>query len=66
MKAMRLNEDFPASLMEKFQNCFNLGFDLTSLQDADEMLHYPELKEESLRLEILFQFSLEQVTEVIV
>ena len=66
MKAMQLNEDFPASLKKKIQNCYNLCFDLTSLKDADEMLHYPEFNEESLRLEILFQFSLEQVTEVIV
>ena len=40
--------------------------DLTSLQDAAEQLHYPELSGESLRLEMFFQFPLEQVTEVMV
>ena len=66
MKAMQFNEDFPALPMEDFQNHYILVFDLTSLQDAAEQLHYPELSRESLRLEMFFQFPLEQVTEVIV
>ena len=66
MKAMHLNEDFPAPPMEDFQNHSILVFDLTSLQDASEQLHYPELSGESLRLEMFFQFPLEQVTEMIV
>ena len=43
MKAMQFNEDFPALPMEDFQNHYNLVFDFTSLQDAAELLHYPEL-----------------------
>ena len=35
MKTMQFNEDFP--------EYFFLVFDLTSLQDATEQLHYPEL-----------------------
>ena len=66
MKAMQFNADFPALPMEDFQNHYILVFDLTSLQDAAEHLHYPELSGESLRLEMFFQFPLEQVTEVIV
>ena len=66
MKARQFNKDFPALLMEDFQNYYILVFDLTSLQDAAEQLHYPELSGESLRLEMFFQFPLEQVTEVIV
>ena len=66
MKAMQFNEDFPALPMEHFQNHYILVFDLTSLQDAAEHLHYPELSGESLRLEMFFQFPLEQVTEMIV
>ena len=62
-KAMHFIEDFPALPMEDFQNHYILVFDLTSLQDAAEQLHYPELSGESLRLEMLFQFPLEQVTE---
>ena len=52
MKAMQFNEDFPA-LMEDFQNHYILVFDLTSLQDAAEQLHYSELSGESLRLAYL-------------
>ena len=50
--------------MEEVQNHYILVFDLTSLQDAAEQLHYPELSEENLRLEMFFQFPLKPVTEV--
>ena len=52
--------------MEDFPNDYIPVFDLTSLQGVAEQLHYPELSGESLRLEMLFQFPLEQVTVVIV
>ena len=52
--------------MEGFQNHFILVFDLTSIEDAAQQLHYPELSGERLRLKIFFQFPLEQVTELIV
>ena len=65
MKTMQFNEDFPALPLEDFKNHYTLVFDLTSLQDASEHLHYPELSGENLGLEMFFQFSLEQVTEVI-
>ena len=63
---MQFNEDFPALPMEDFQNHYIHVFELTSLQDAAEQLHYPEISGESMRLEMFFQFPLEQVTEVIV
>ena len=66
MKAMQLNEEFPALPMEDFQNYYIIVFELTSIQDAAEQMHYPELSAESLRLETFFQFPLEQVTEPIV
>ena len=56
MKAMQFNEDFPALPMEDSQNHFILVFDLFSLQDAAEKLHYPEHSGESLRLDMFFQF----------
>ena len=62
---MQFNEDFPALPMEDFQNHHILVFDLNSLQDAAEQLHFPDFSGESLRLETFFQFPLEQVTEVI-
>ena len=39
-------------------------FDLTSMQDATEHCHYPELIEEPLRLELYFSSPLENVTKV--
>ena len=62
---MQFNEQFPALPMVDFQNHYILVVDLTSLQDAAEQLHSPELSAESLRLDV-FLFPLEQVTEVIV
>ena len=41
-------------------------FELTSMQDATENCHYPELVGEPLRLELNFSFPLEHVTELIV
>ena len=58
MKAMQFNKDFPALPMEDFQNHYILVFDLNSLQDAAEHLHYSELSGESLRLEMFFPISL--------
>ena len=41
-------------------------FDLTSMQDATENCHYPDLVGEPLRLELNFTLLLEHVTELIV
>ena len=43
-----------------------LVFDLTSLQDATEHCHYPELIGEPLRLELNFNEAVESLTEVII
>ena len=55
-KAMQPNEDLPTLPMEVFQNHCILVFVLTSLQDAAEQLHYPDISGESLRLVMFFQF----------
>ena len=41
-------------------------FGLTTMEDATEKCHYPELVGEPLRLELNFTFPLEHVTELIV
>ena len=51
MKAMNFNEEIPVLLNNRIQNRYVLVFDLTSLQDAGENIHYPELSGESIRLE---------------
>ena len=45
---MQINVDFPALPMEDFKNHSFLGFELISLQDAAEELHYPAFSGESL------------------
>ena len=58
-KSMQFNEDIPALLIEDFQYHNILVFDWTSLQDAGEQLHYPELSGESLKLgKMIFPISL--------
>ena len=57
IKAMQFNEDFPVLHMEDFQSHSISVSDLTSLRDAAEQLHWPELRGESLRLEMFSNFT---------
>ena len=66
MKAMNLEDDIRSIPIENFKDHYKLVFNLTSMQDATENCHYPELVGEPLRLEINFTFPLEHVTELIV
>ena len=50
MNAMSFNAEIPALPNNLFQNYYLLVFGLTSLQDAKEKIHYPELSGESIRL----------------
>ena len=66
MKAMNFPDDIPSIPINNFKDHYMLVFDLTSMQDATENCHYPELVVEPLRLELNFTFRLEDVTELIV
>ena len=66
MKAMNFQDDIPSVPIDNFKDHYVLVFDLTSMQDATEKCHYPELVGEPLRLELNFTFPLEHVTELIV
>ena len=66
MKAMNFQDDVPSIPVDNFKDHYVLVFDLTSMQDATEHCHYPELIGEPLRLELYFSSPLENVTEVIV
>ena len=66
MKAMNFQDDFPSKPIDHFKDHYVLVFDLTSMQDATENIHYPELVGEPLRLELNFTNPLENVTELIV
>ena len=66
MKAMNFQDDIPSIPIDNFKDHYVLLFDFTSMQDATENCHYPELVAESLRLELNFTLPLEHVTELIV
>ena len=66
MKAMNFQNEIPSFPIDNFKNHYVLVFDLTSMQDATEIFHCPELVGEPLRLELNFTFPLEHVTELIV
>ena len=66
MKTMNCQDDIPSIAIDNFKDYYVLVFDLTSMQDATEKCHYPELIGEPVRLELDFTFLLEHVTELIV
>ena len=66
MKAMNFEDDIPLTPIDNYKDHYRLVFDSTSMQDATENFHYPELVGEPLRLELNFTFPLEHVTELIV
>ena len=66
MKAILFQNHVPSIPIDDFENHYVLVFDLTSMQDATENCHYPELVGEPLRLELNFTNPLENFTELIV
>ena len=66
MKANKFRDDIPSIPIDNFKYHYVLVFDLTSMQDATENCHYPDLVREPLRLELNFTFPLEHVTELTV
>ena len=66
MKTISFQDDIPSIPIDNFKDHYVLVFDLTSMQDATENCHYPELVGEPLRLELNFSFLVEHVTELIV
>ena len=65
IKAMNFQVDIPSIPIDNFKDHYVLLFDLTSMQDATESCHYPELVGEPLRLELNFTFPSEHVTELV-
>ena len=63
MKAMNFQEDIPSIPIDNFKDHYVLVFDLTSMQDATENCHYPEVVGEPLRLEVNFTHPLDHVPE---
>ena len=66
MGAMRFEEDIPSNRINNFKDHYVLVLELTSMQDATESFHYPELVGEPMRLEPNFTYPPERVTELII
>ena len=66
MKAMKFQADIPPIHIDDFKDHYVLVFVSTSMQDATENCHYPEVVGEPQRLELNFSNPLENVTELIV
>ena len=56
MKAIKFQDDIPSIPIDNFKDHYVLVFDLTSMQDATENCHYPELVGKPLRLELYSSF----------
>ena len=66
MKAMNFQDDIPSIPIDDFKDHYVLVFEFTSIQDAHEIFHCPEIVGEPLGLELIFSQSLENVAELIV
>ena len=66
MKAKNFQDDTPSIPNDNLKDHYVLVIDLTSMPDATEFCHYPELFGEPLRLELNFSFPLQHVTGLIV
>ena len=66
MKALNFQDVILSIASDNFKIHHGLPLDLTSIQNATENFHFPELVGEPLRLELNFTSPLEQVTELIV
>ena len=63
---MNFQDDIPSIPIDNFKDHYVLVFDLTSMQNATENCHHPELVGEPLSLEFTFTFRLEHVINLIV
>ena len=66
MEAMISQDDNPWISMDNFKDQYVLVIDLISMQDAAEKCDNPELVGDFWRLELIFTFPLEHLTEFIV
>ena len=64
MKVINFQDDIPSIPIDNLKDHYVLVFDLTSMQDATENCHFPELDGEPLRLEPNSPLPLESATEL--
>ena len=66
MQAMNYHDDTSSFPNDIFKDYFVLVIDLSSMQNATDNFHYPEMFRQPLTMELNFTFPLEHVTELIV
>ena len=66
MRALKFDEDGPGIPLEEYPEHFVQLFDLTSTQEANVQIYYPDVVAASLRLELYFTSPLPSATEVAV
>ena len=66
MRAGNFHDDLPSIPIDIFMDQYVPVFDLTSMLDATEHCHYPEMIGKPLRLKLSFNKLLESVTDVII
>ena len=66
MRALKFDEDGPGIPLEEYPEHFVQVFDLTSTQEANVQIYYPDVIAASLRLELYFTSPLPSATEVAV
>ena len=60
MEALKFKEDGPNVKIENYPDHYLLFFDLTSMQESNEELYYPDIIAAGLRLELYFSENLKE------
>ena len=66
MKALKFTDDGPGINLNHYENHYVLAFDLTSMQESNIHLYYPDVVAASLKLELYFSKPLTETIEVFV
>ena len=66
MRAFKFDEDRPGIPLEDYDNHFVQVFDLTSTQEANVQIYYPDVVAANLRLELKFTTPITAATEVVI
>ena len=66
MEALKFKDDGPNVKLVEYEDHYLLFFDLTSMQESNVELYYPDLVASGIRLELYFRENLKETVEVLV
>jgi hypothetical protein len=66
IKSLNIEQDGPGILLADYDNHYILVFDLTSTQQADTEVYYPEVVGAGIRIELFFGTALTAPVELII